>query len=163
MRVALCLGTMLAFAALPSHLSAQHAVASVEQPLIHRPVTGAAGGFARATVILHRTSAAPDAGFGGVLVASGRRMPLAGPDEPADFFLFDVTAVLFTPLERGGRNGVVVLYNSSQIGPGHGTERRALVYRVTAHAARRVPAVERQLQGAASAAEVRRRLFGRAR
>lgn len=91
-------------------------------------------------------------------VAGHRRLAMAGPDEPAEFFQFDVSAVMFTPIERGRRNGIVILYDSSQIGPGHGTQHRALVYRVGTSTAQRVPNLERRLEGATSAAEVRRRL-----
>ena len=163
MRTTLLFGAALACASLPAGLLAQHAPTASERALAHRPVAGRAGPYAHATVVLRRTSDLPDGGFVGTLIIPGGTLPLAGPDEPTDLFLLDVTAVLFTPLQRGGRNGVVVLYNSSQIGPGHGTDRRALAYRVTAGAARRVPAVERRLEGAATAAVVRRRLQGGAR
>lgn len=158
MRLTFVLGAMLACAPLTASV-ATPAPATAALSLAHPPVTGAAGPHARATVTLRRLGERSDARFSGLLtIPGGRTLALAGPDEPSDFFLFDVTAVMFTPLERGGRNGVVVLYNSSQIGPGHGTDHLALVYRVGRDAARRVPAIERRLEGAASAAEVRRRL-----
>lgn len=96
--------------------------------------------------------------FVGKLEADGVTLTLAGPDDPADFFLVEPTAVLFAPLGKSEPNGVIILYDSSQIGPGHGTEHRALIYRVSQTSALRQAVLEGRLEGARDAAEVRRRL-----
>ena len=101
--------------------------------------------------------------FVGKLQSGTAVLTLAGPEEPADFFVVDPTAVLFAPLSAAGPNGVVILYDSSQIGPDHGTEHRALAYRVERTRAVRQPAIEARLEGARTAADARRRLTGGAR
>lgn len=129
------------------------------RPLAHPPVSGAAGPFPKVTVTLRRTNTVPHAPFDGEMrLMDGRSLPLAGPDLPADFFRIDVTAVVFTPIGRTRTNGLVILYDSSQIGPQHGTDHLALVYRVTRSAAVRVAAAENRLEGVGNAAAARRRL-----
>lgn len=128
--------------------------------LAHPPVKGAAGPFANVTVTLRRTGAQPHAPFAGELILpNGRSFPLAGPDLPADFFRIDVTAVIFTPIDRTHTNGLVILYDSSQIGPQHGTDHLALVYRVTRDAAVRVTSAEDRLEGVQNAAQARHALL----
>ncbi len=140
--------------------AAQPPAARQEAPsLAHSPVSGAAGPFAKVTVMLRRTGSQPHAPFTGEMrLPSGRSFALAGPDLPGDFFRIDVTAVVFTPIDRSRTNGVVILYDSSQIGPQHGTDHLALVYRVTRDAAVNVPDAEEQLNGVRNAAQARRAL-----
>lgn len=132
-----------------------------DRALAHPIVTGAVGPFARTTLVLERTEASPQAPFTGRLITPSGCIAVPGPDEPADFFLFDVRAVIFTPLDRTATRGLVILVDRSQIGPGRGTEHVALAYRVTATAAVRQPAVEARLEGARDAAAVRRILKAR--
>ena len=124
--------------------------------LAHPRVKGAAGPYRQTTLTLVRNSGEPTSSFTGVLdIAGGKRLALAGPDEPDGFFYLDVKAVVFAPIDRTGANGVVILYNSSKIGPGNGTDRRALVYRVEANRAVRQPTLENRLEGVRNAAEAR--------
>lgn len=100
---------------------------------------GRAGPFASVTVTTARASNMPDGTFVvELLAATGARMALPEPDGPADVFRLDPEAVLFAPADHSGRNGVLVLYASSQLGPDHGTDRRALVYRIAATGATRI-------------------------
>lgn len=126
---------------------------------VHPVVHGAAGPFRQVTVTLVGSSDGGVRGFSGRIdTAEGRHIALAGPDEPADLFVLEPQAVLFTPIDRTRANGVIILYNSSQLGPQHGTDHRALVYRVSATAAVRQPAIEARLDGATTAAAARARL-----
>lgn len=137
-----------------------HATKQATYPLAHPPVTGTAGPFGKVTVTLRRTGSQPHAPFTGeIRLPNGRSLPLAGPDLPAAFFRIDVTAVVFTPIGRTRTNGVVVLYDSSQIGPQHGTNHLALVYRVTRDAAVRIPTAEDRIEGVRNAAQARRALL----
>lgn len=127
----------------------------------HPEVTGAAGPFSHVRVRLDHLADPPDSAFTGRMIVDGppaRCFVLSGPDAPNDFFLFDVRSILFTPLDQSRHNGIVVLYNQSQIGPGNGTQQRAIVYRVSAAGAVRDAALEARLAGAATAAAVRARL-----
>ena len=129
------------------------------RPLAHPRVKGAAGPYRQVTLTLLRNSGERLSSFTGVLdVGGGKRLALAGPDEPDDFFYLDVKAVLFTPIDRSRTNGIVILYNSSKIGPGNGTDQRALVYRVEPNRTARQPALEERLEGVRNAAEARARL-----
>lgn len=149
----LCTMTNIAVAQPPIANQAAH-------PLAHPPVTGAAGPFGKVTVTLRRTGPQAHAPFAGeIRLPNGRSLALAGPDLPAEFFRIDVTAVVFTPIGRTRTNGVVVLYDSSQIGPQHGTDHLALVYRVTREAAVRIPAAEDRIEGVRNAAQARRALL----
>lgn len=108
-------------------LSAIVAPAAGQNPLAapilaHPRVHGAAGPFTRATVTLRRTEPVWGTHFDGVLEAGGARLKLDGPDEPPKFFFIDPKAVVFTPLDRTGANGVVILYISAQIEPRHGVD-----------------------------------------
>ncbi len=127
--------------------------------LAHPRVKGAAGPYRRTTLTLTRPAGKATSRFMGVLdVGGGKRLALDGPDEPDDFFYLDVKAVVFTPIDRSRANGIVVLYNSSKIGPGNGTDQRALIYRVEADRAVRQPAIEERLEGVKNAAEARAKL-----
>ncbi len=129
------------------------------QVLAHPVVKGSAGPFAQVTLALIRPADKPEAPFTGVLDIGGKTcLKLNGPDEPADFFLIDVKAVLFTHLAGGRGNGIIVLYDSSQIGPDNGTDHEALVYRVDGGAAQRMPDLEKRLSGVQTAAQARERL-----
>lgn len=132
---------------------------------VHPPVSGAAGPHRRVTVALTRDPNGPEGSFSGTMrVAGGGRLRLPPPDEPTGFFYLKPRAVVFTPVRGvGPGNCVVVLYDSNRLGPGQGTEHRALVYRITTGAAVRLPAVERRLEGAGDAATVRARLERAAR
>lgn len=160
--------TLLAAAAAAALLPAPASMAGASSPIlrpsagtaVHPPVSGAAGPHRRVVVTLSRDPGGPGGSFSAaVRVAGGRRLRLPPPDEPIDLFYLQPRAVLFAPVRGAGPgNCVVVLYDSSRIGPGHGTEHRALVYRVTASGAVRLPAAERRLDGAADAATARARL-----
>ena len=144
-------------------MPAHRAFAAVEAPaaLAHPPVSGAAGPYPQVTVTLKRTGPLPHAPFTGAMrLPDGRSLPLAGPGLPADLFRIDPTAVIFTPIDRTRTNGVVILYDSSQIGPQHGTDHLALVYRVTRGAAARVTSLEDRLEGVRNAAQARQALVG---
>lgn len=127
---------------------------------VHPAVSGAAGPYARVTVALTRAPGRPEGSFvGSARAPSGKSFPLPPPDEPADFFILQPRAVLFTPVRGGGPgNCVVILYDSSQVGPGHGTDHRALVYRLSTGRAVRLAAAEQRLEGARDAATARARL-----
>lgn len=128
----------------------------VTPPVAHPPVSGAAGPFAKVTVTLRRTGPQAHAPFAGeIRLPNGRSLPLAGPNLPASFFRIDVTAMVFTPVDRTRTNGLVILYDSSQIGPQHGTDHLALVYRVTRDAAVRIPVAEDRIVGVRNAAQAR--------
>ena len=128
--------------------------------LAHPVLTGSVGPYERAVLVLTRRAGPAEAPFAGALdIGDGRCLWLQEPDEPTDFFLIRVKAAFFTPLDGGKRaNGIVVLYDSSQIGPQHGTDHEALVYRVDREAITRDPAIEQRLLGTRTAAEVRQRL-----
>lgn len=137
------------------------AIAPVVQgrELAHPIVAGAAGPYARVEVVLTRPAEVSGGQFSGIVRAGGRRIALPGPsDQPEPFFILEPRAVLFMSVDRSRRNGIVVLYHSSRIGPGHGTDRRALVYRLERDRAVRLPALEERLEGAHDATAVRRRL-----
>lgn len=129
--------------------------------LAHPVLTGEAGPFARTTLVLEQPATPEGAPFAGRLVTPSGCLVLAGPDEPADFFMFYVRAVLFTPLGPDQPRGIVVLASRERIGPGHGTDHVAFVYRVTGERAERLPALEERLDGARTAAEARARLAAR--
>lgn len=132
---------------------------SAEATPVHPVVAGEAGPYRHAVLTLSRTAGQPDGTFSGVLdVGSGRRLSLPGPDEPADFFFLEVKAVLFAPVRGLPGNVVVILYDSSQIGPDHGTDHRALVYRVDTTRATRERSMEARLEGVSTAAQARVRL-----
>ena len=152
-RLGLCLLSVSALAATSSG-----GLSAATREVAHPVVRGSAGPFAQVTVTLTRSAEPDGAPFRGELRAGRRVMALTGPGEPAGFFIIEPRAVLFTPVDRSRRNGVVVLYRSSQVGPGHGTEHRALVYRVEPTRAVRLPAVERQLEGARDTVTARKRL-----
>lgn len=123
------------------------------------PVKGSAGPYRAVTLTLTRPAEPFGAPFTGMLdIGRGKRLILAGPDENADFFQVEPKAVLFVPTARSRSNDIVILYDSSRIGPQHGTQHRALVYRIDATKALRCPDIERRLEGAANAATVRARL-----
>jgi hypothetical protein len=127
--------------------------------LAHPPVKGSAGPYRTVTLTLTRPAEPFGAPFTGTLdIGRGKRFILTGPDENADFFQVEPKAVLFVPTSRSRSNDIVILYDSSQIGPQHGTQHRALVYRIGATKALRCPDIERRLEGAANAAAVRARL-----
>jgi hypothetical protein len=137
--------------------SATAGLVAVRQELAHPQVQGAAGPYRRVTVTLTRPAGQATAPFIGRLdIGHGKRLKLAGPDEPDGFFYLDPKAVIFTPINRRQRrNGIIILYNSSKIGPGNGTDRRALVYRVGTNIAQRQPKIEDRLEGVANAAQAR--------
>lgn len=156
MLLSLVIGAVASGATMPARPASPTAPA-----LAHPQVSGAAGPYASVTVTLKRTGPLPHAPFAGAMrLPDGRSLPLAGPDLPADFFRIDPTAVIFTPIDRARTNGVVVLYDSSQIGPQHGTDHLALVFRVTRDAATRVTSLEDRLEGVRNAAQARRALHG---
>ena len=122
-------------------------------------ISGAAGPFDRVTVTIRTTQDGGAGGFSGVVTTpDGQHLALSGPDEPADLFLLEPRAVLFTPVDPTRTNGIVILYDSTQIGPRHGTYHRALVYRLTANAAVRLPRIEERLEDVPNAAAARTRL-----
>ncbi len=117
-----------------------------------------AGPFANARVTLVRSDTLAGPFMGRLDVAGGRCFLLTGPDDATGLFDFFVGAVLFTPLDRGRSNGIVILYDQVHRSPEHDTDAGALVYRVDEHGATRLPALEQRLDGAHSAGQVRRRL-----
>jgi hypothetical protein len=137
---------------------AAETVPSLKRVHAHPVVRGAAGPFASVEVVLSRPVDYPRQPFSGMVRVQGRTIALPGPDEPAEFFIVEPRAVLLTRVDGSRRNGLVVLYRSSRIGPGHGTEHRALVYRVEPTRAVRLPALEVLLEGARDAATARRLL-----
>lgn len=147
---------------LMSSMASSHAAPVQLRERAHPPVRGAAGPYRATMLTLRRTGTGPLSPFTGVLdVGGGKRLALTEPDEPDGFFYLDIKAVVFTPIDRTRANGIVILYNSSRIGPQHGTDRRALVFRVEADRTIRVPAIEERLVGVITAAEARARLSRR--
>ena len=106
-----------------------------------------AGPPPHATLVLTRPAGSDWGWFSGRL-ASGhdRCIQVPGPDEPAQFFLLIVKAVLFRPHLRFAHPGFAILYDSAQIGPMHGFELHAMFYRVDPGAVVREPALERRLE-----------------
>lgn len=124
--------------------------------------TGRAGPFAAATATVTRTGTLEAGGFTGTLdTGTGKRFTLPGPDDPAEFFIVEPRGILFAPIAAGRENGLVVLYNSSRIGPGNGTDHKALVYQVGTAGVTRQPAIEARLEGVATISAVRAKLGGR--
>ncbi|WP_260598331.1 hypothetical protein [Sphingomonas endolithica] len=162
MKVTKCLAPLLMFAPVAAPAAAAQCPAMRQSPrygLAHPTVSGSAGPFAKVTLTLLNTGAEPNGPFTGLLsIGGGRCLKLAGPDEPGNLFILQVKAVMFTPIDPNGRKGIVILYDSHQIGPGHGTDARVLVYRITAQSAERDRAIEERLEGAKNAGAVRQRL-----
>ncbi|QNQ10662.1 hypothetical protein [Sphingomonas alpina] len=153
------LSVPISLAAPASASSAPDQAALAGRELAHPPVKGSAGPYRAVTLTLTRPAEPFGAPFTGMLdIGRGKRLILAGPDENADFFQVEPKAVLFVPTARSRSNDIVILYDSSRIGPQHGTQHRALVYRIDATKALRCPDIERRLEGAANAATVRARL-----
>lgn len=158
MKLAPTLVLILLVGIVPLSTSCAAAQSRVDVPM-PPTVSGAAGPFGRVTVTVTTARDGGAGSFSGVVVTpDGKRLTLPGPDEPADLFLLEPRAVLFTPIDRTRTNGIVILYNSSQIGPQHGTDRRALVYRLTRSAAVRQLRIEERLEGVANAAAARAKL-----
>lgn len=129
--------------------------------LAHPAVSGSIGPFRPVVVLLTRSADIDRGAFDVRLrLAGGKCVVLPGPDDPNQVFLYDVKAVMLTPVRRARGNVLVVLFNSSQIGPMHGTERQALVYRLSADRSGNVRSQRRLLDGVATIAGVRRRLKG---
>lgn len=133
-------------------------VAGPARVLAHPMVAGAVRPFAKGRVTLIASNALAGPFTGRLDVAGGRCFLLVGPDDPTGLFDFFVTAIVFTPLDRGRSNGIVILYDKVQRSPEHDTYPGALAYRVDEDGAARVPGLEQQVEDARSAAQVRRLL-----
>jgi hypothetical protein len=120
--------------------------------------TGPVGDHRAVTVTVAPTGDPDHPGFAASAVADGKAIALGGPDDPPDLFVSEPRHVLLVPVDATGRNAIVVLYDSSQIGPGHGTDRLALVWRLGPAGATRAADVEAKLEGADSVAQVRSKL-----
>jgi hypothetical protein len=124
--------------------------------------TGRAGPFVAATVTVTRTGSVESGGFTGTLdTGTGKSFTLAGPDEPSDFFIVEPRAVLFAPIGAGRESGLIILYDSSRIGPQNGTDHKALVYEVGVAGVTRQKAMEARLAGVSTIAAARAKLGGR--
>ena len=152
--------TMMVMLSIPANAQSRACPPSASgRTLAHPVVTGTAGPFRQVRLTITQATGQTGGQFTGYLQSdTGLCLTLPGPENPNDFFIFDVKAVLFTPLDHTKTNGVAILYDSSQIGPEHGTERRALVYRILPTTFLRQPVLEQRLHGASNAAEARRRL-----
>lgn len=133
-------------------------IAGPARVLVHPIVTGAAGPFAKARVTLIAGNDFAGPFTGRLDVASGRCLLLMGPDDPTGLFDFFVNAVVFTPLDRGRSNGIVILYDQVHRSPEHDSYPGALAYRVDEQGASRLPGLEQRLDGVRTVSQVRRRL-----
>jgi hypothetical protein len=154
--LALLLATLVAA---PAVAAAPCLARTENRVLAAPPVTGPLGPY-RVTAVLTRPAAQENAAFDVRLrLPNGRCMKLAGTEDPNELFLFTVKQVRFAPMPRTKGNALVVLYTESQIGPMHGTDRLALVYRLSADR-RGVRADRREIDGVATVPAALARLRG---
>ncbi|MBL8311076.1 MAG: hypothetical protein JNL19_11680 [Burkholderiales bacterium] len=145
----------------PKTTSAATITISGNEQLAHPVVSGRLGPWRRAELWLTQSNDVDDAPFRGRVVIAGTPATihtLPPPDETGSNFMMKVRAVMFRQIGTSAERALIVLYSATQIGPQQTPYYGACVYRWNGNAFVRADAVEKQLAGARTAAEVTRRL-----